>query len=65
MCKGRTLSLIPDVARAVQTASVTHPNQNHEPHDELRRSALVCISSLSAFDHGGNAAVGVSFLWLP
>jgi hypothetical protein len=64
MCEGCTLSLIPGVAKAVKTASVIHPNQNHEPCDALRRSALLCISSLSTFSHRGNPAVSIPFFRL-
>ena len=63
--RGCTLSLIPNVAKAVKTASVTRPNQNHESCDALGRTAAVCISSLSVFSHSRNPAVGVSFFWLP
>ena len=64
MCGTCTLSLIPKVAKAVKTAPVIHPNQDDVSCDALRRSALVCISSLSAFSHRRNPAVGVSFFRL-
>ena len=40
MCKARTLSLIPNVAKAVKTASPIHPNQDDESCDALRRTAF-------------------------
>jgi hypothetical protein len=61
MCKARTLSLIPEVAKAVKTASAIHPNQDDVSRPALRRSALVRSSSFSTFVHRGNPAVGVSF----
>jgi hypothetical protein len=61
-CEGFTLSLLPDVAKAVKTASVVHPNQDDESCDALRRTAS---GSLPTFGHGGNSAVGVPFFRLP
>jgi hypothetical protein len=64
MCKERTRSPIPNVAKAVKTASAIHPNQDTPTCDGLLRSVLVCIS-LSTFSHRGNPSVGVSFVRLP
>jgi hypothetical protein len=64
MREGCTLSLIPNVAKAVKTASPIHPNQDDESCAAARRSALVCISALSTFRHGGSSVVRVSFFRL-
>jgi hypothetical protein len=64
MCEKFTLSLIPNVATAVKTASPTHPNQDRESRGALRRSALVRISLLPPFTHRGNPVVGVFFFGL-
>jgi hypothetical protein len=65
MCKARTRSLIPDVAKTVKTASVNLPSQNRESYDALRRTTLVCVSSLPTCGHGGNSAVNLPFSRLP
>jgi len=57
MCKLRTLSFIPNPARAVKAASAIHPNQSGESCDPPRRSALFCISSLPLFGHSCNSPV--------
>jgi hypothetical protein len=64
MCEVCTLSLIPNVATAVKTASAIHPNQDDEPCPALRRSALARIPSLSTFSHSRSSAVSVFFFWL-
>jgi hypothetical protein len=64
MCKARTLSLIPNVRKAVKTATPA-PNQDDKSCHAPRQPALDCVSSLSTLGHGGHSAVGVSFPRLP
>jgi len=65
MCEECTLSLGPNVAKAVKTASAIHPNQDGVSCYALHRPALVCMFSLPTLGHSGSPAVGVLFFWLP
>jgi hypothetical protein len=60
-----TLSRIANVAKAVKTASVIHPNQSHNAWDALRRTASACTSWLATVGHDGNPANDASFFRLP
>jgi hypothetical protein len=59
MCKARTPSLLPNVSKAVKTATPAQSNQGDESCHALRQSALDCLSSLSIVSLGPNLAVSV------
>ncbi len=64
MCMGRTLSLMPNVAKAVKTAFAIDSNRDHEWCASLRPSGTAWISSRSIFSHHGNSTVGIPFFRL-